>query len=222
MTGRFAVDLLHPGRVAQTWQDWFVGTQGRRRFLFALSGCVVVLIIAAVPWIITSLRLSGDQGSLPRLRADLAGRDGELRLLRADLQALSVEAKRQVRWAEVMTALSQQIPPTLKLTKVEALRAGPPPAPSPGQPPPPTPTPVSAGEGELRIEAITPLKPGSPNMLEIAQFMAGLLKDPAVNKRFQLKNWEIKPGTPASGGGQAQGEGEKMIQIIIVLSELGR
>jgi hypothetical protein len=221
MTGRFAVDLLHPGRVARTWQDWFVGTQGRRRLLFALGGCVVVLIIAAVPYIVSQWRLSRDQGSLPQLRADLARRDGELRLLRADLQALSVEAKRQVRWAEVMTALSQQIPPTLKLTKVEALRGGPPPAAGPGQPAP-SPTLPPAGEGELRVEAITPLKPGSPNMLEIAQFMAGLLKDPAVSKRFQLKNWEIKPGTPASGGGQAQGEGEKMLQIVIVLSEIGR
>ncbi len=220
MTARFGVDLLHPGRVARTWQDWFIGTQGRRRLIFAAVGCFVVLVIVAVPQIVSRWRLSSDQSSLPRLRADLARRDGELRVLRGDLQALSVEAKRQVRWAELMTALSQQIPPTMKLTKVEILRAGPPPTAGPGQPPPQAQ--ALAGEGELRIEAITPLKPGSPNMLEIAQFMAGLLKDPAVNKRFQLKNWEIKPGAGASGGGTGSGEGERTLQITIVLSELGR
>lgn len=218
MTARFAVDLLHPGRVARTWQDWFIGTQGRRRFVFAAVGCFVVLVIVAVPQVISRFRLSSDQSSLPRLRADLTKRDGELRVLRADLQALSVEAKRQVRWAELMTAFSQQIPPTIKLTKVEILRAGPPPAAGPGQPQAQAP----AGEGGLRLEAITPLKPGSPSMLEIAQFMAGLMKDPAVNKRFQLKNWEIKPGAGPSGGSPGEGPAERMLQITIVLSEIGR
>lgn len=214
MTARFAVDLLHPGRVARTWQDWFIGTQGRRRFIFALVGCVAVLVIGAVPQIVARWKLSVDQGSLPQQRANLAKREGEVRVLRADLQALSVEAKRQVRWAELMAALSQQIPPTLKITKVESVRAAAPVS-APGQPAPAAQ--ASAGAGELRIEAVTPLKTGSPNMLEIAQFMAGLMKDPAVNKRFQLKNWEIKPGT-----GPGEIPGGKTLQVTIVLSETGR
>jgi len=35
MSGRFSVDLLHPGHVADTWQDWFIGPQGRRRLIIA-------------------------------------------------------------------------------------------------------------------------------------------------------------------------------------------
>jgi hypothetical protein len=217
MTARFSVDLLHPGRVAKTWQDWFVGTQGRRRLLLAAVGFGVVLVIVAAFPLVISWRLSGPESDLPRLRQDLARRDGDVRVLKADLLALAVEAKRQVRWAEVMTALSQQIPPTLKLLKVEALRAAAPPA-GPGQP---APAAQPAGEGELRIEAVTPLKPGSPNMLEIAQFMAGLMKDSAVHKRFQLKNWEIKP-TSAAVTGPSPGSGERFLQITIVLSEIGR
>ncbi len=213
MTARFSVDLLHPGRVARTWRDWFVGTQGRRRLLLAAVGCGAVLVIIASFPLVISWRLSGPESDLPRLRQNLAQRDGDVRVLKADLQALAVEAKRQVRWAEVMTAFSQQIPATLRLTKVDALRAAPGPlAPAPGGQQP-------SGEGELRIEAVTPLKAGSPSMLEIAQFMAGLMKDPAVNKRFQLKNWDIRPTTATGPGG---GSGERLLQITITLSEIGR
>ncbi len=91
-------------------------------------------------------------------------------------------------------------------------------APAPGQPGQPQPLPGSAAAGELRIEALTPLRPGPPPLLEIAQFMGGLLKDPSVARRFQLKSWEIKqPG----GGGAAAGEGAQL-QIVIVLAEKPR
>jgi hypothetical protein len=29
MSARFALDLLHPGHVADSWQDWFIGPQVR-------------------------------------------------------------------------------------------------------------------------------------------------------------------------------------------------
>jgi hypothetical protein len=167
------------------------------------------------------LRLSENVGAIPKLRADLATRDGDLTVLRQDIQALSVEAKRQVRWAEVLNAFRQQIPPTLKLQKVEsggpAAVAG---GGAPGQPGQPQPQGQAggAGAGELRIEALTPLRPGPPPLLEIAQFMGGLLKDPAVAARYQLRSWEIKqPG----GGGAAAGEGAQL-QILIVLAEKPR
>ena len=68
-------------------------------------------------------------------------------------------------------------------------------------------------EATLRIEALTPLRPGSPPLLEVAQFMAGLMRDPAVNKRFQLKSWEIKP--PAGGAT----DGLQLLNITVLLSE---
>jgi hypothetical protein len=141
-----------------------------------------------------------------------------LNVLRQDIQALSVEAKRQVRWAEMLNAFRQQIPATLKLQKVESGGPGAAPAgAAPGQPQPQA-QPGLAGAGELRIEALTPLRPGPPPLLEIAQFMGGLLKDPSVSGRFQLKSWEIKqPG----GGGAAAGEGAQL-QIVIVLAEKPR
>ena len=40
--------------------------------------------------------------------------------------------------------------------------------------------------------------------------MAGLMRDPAVHKRYQLKSWEIKP--------EAAGESSQL-HIVIMLSE---
>jgi hypothetical protein len=217
MSGRFSVDLLHPGHVADTWQDWFIGPQGRRRLIIAAGFSAGVLLLVVIALILpVRLRLSQDVGAIPKLRADLATRDGDLTVLRQDLQALSVEAKRQVRWAEVLNAFRQQIPSTLKLQKVEAGGAAAPGQPGQGQP---QGSPAgAAGAGELRIEALTPLRPGPPPLLEIAQFMGGLLKDPSVSRRYQLKSWEIKqPG----GGGATVGEGAQL-QIVIVLAEKPR
>jgi len=76
-----------------------------------------------------------------------------------------------------------------------------------------------AGAGDLRIEAVTPLRPGPPPLIEIAQFMGGLMKDPTVGRRYQLKSWEIKQA--AAGGSQPAGEREQLL-VLIVLSEKPR
>jgi hypothetical protein len=205
---RFSVDLLHPGRVAVTWQEWFLGPQGRRRLGVFVLGALGVLLLVLVGGILpTYWRLSADLTAIPRLQKDLAATEADLGLLRTNLQALAGEARRQVRWAEVMTAFSQQTPPTLRLVSVQATRVVP--AAAPGQPPQ-----EARAEGLLRIEAVTPLRPGSPPLLEIAQFMAGLMRDPAVSKRFQLKSWEIKPP-----GGGVSADGSQLLVISIVLSE---
>lgn len=209
MSARFNVDLLHPGRVAQTWQDWFIGSQGRRRLAIAGMGAAVILLLVLVAGILpTYWRLSDDLNAIPRLRRDLQASEGDLNVLKSNLEALSREAKRQVRWAELLTTLSQQIPGTLRLQHVEATRVGPPPV--AGQAPPAAET----VEGMLRIDAVTPLRPGSPPLLDVAQFMAGIMRDPAVNRRFQLRSWEIKP--PSGGGGP---DAPQFLQISITLSE---
>jgi hypothetical protein len=217
MSARFTLDLLHPGHVADTWQDWFIGPQGGRRLVLAAGVCAgVILLVVIVLVLPPTFRLSTDQGAIPRLRADLATRDGNLNLLRQDLQALGVEAKRQVRWADVLSAFRHQTPPTIKLQKVEVALAPAPPAPPPGQTQAQG---ILASGGELKIEAVTPLRPGPPPLLEIATFMGGLLKDPAIAKRYRLKSWELKQ--PGGGGGAGSGEGAQL-QILITLAEKPR
>lgn len=204
MTTRFHLDLLHPGWVAETWQEWFVGPKGARRLAMLTVGCVVVLLIVLAAMLPTYWKLSQNLSAVPGLQRDLAARETDLSLLRSNLGALAEEARRQIRWAEVLGTLGQQIPPTLKLQLVEAARGGPP---AGGQQ---AGTPGGSG-GLLRIDAVTPLRPGSPPLLEVAQFMAGLMRDPAVNKRFELKSWEIKPGAGAAG--------VPLLSVGIVLSE---
>lgn len=207
MSTRFYVDLLHPGSAARTWQDWFLGPGGIRRLALFTLGCVAVLLIILVAVVLVPYwRLSGDLSAMPGLRKDLAVREADLGVLRSNLGALAEEAGRQFRWAELLTALSRHIPPTLKLQLVEAGRSTPPA--TPGQQPGP---PVKF-ESLLRIDAVTPLRPGSPPLLEVAQFMAGLMRDPAVSKRFRLKSWEIKPGTTSA-------EGVQLLNVNIVLAE---
>ena len=208
MSARFEIDLLHPGWVAQTWQDWFVGERGWRRLALVAGGGVAILLVVLVAGILpTYWRLSDDLKFVPSLRRDLAARDADLGLLRSNLGALSAEARRQVRWSELLTTLSGEIPPALRLQLVEAARAAPP----PGAGPPPAA--AARFEGTLRIEAITPLRPGSPPLLDVAQFMAGLMRDPAVNKRLQLRSWEIKPSAFATPAG------EQYLTVSIVLVE---
>ena len=216
MSTRFTIDLAHPGHVADTWQDWFIGLQGRRRWVIAAAGCGIVLVVIIALILPTRIRLSTDVSAIPKLRADLASLEGNLNVIRADLQALALEAKRQVRWAEMLNAFRQQIPATLKLQKVEAAPATSAPAPS-GQAQPVGAPP--AGAGDLRIEAVTPLRPGPPPLIEIAQFMGGLMKDPTVGRRYQLKSWEIKQA--AAAGSQPAGEREQLL-VLIVLSEKPR
>lgn len=209
MTTRFQVDLLHPGWVAQTWQDWFVGPKGTRRLTMFAVGCAALLVVVLVALILpTRWRLASDLNTVPGLRRDLAARESDLSVLRSNLQTLGDEARRQVRWAELLTTLSQQTPPALKLQTVEAARVVPPSG--PGQ----AAAASARPENTIRIDAVTPLRPGSPPLMEVAQFMAGLMRDPIVSRRFQLKTWEIKPGAAAPAAG-----GVQFLNVSIVLNE---
>ncbi len=193
MSTRFRVDLLHPGDdlrqigwAAKSWEEWLVGPDAARHLALVSLGCFLVLVVFLVAGILpTYMRLSGSLSDLPGLRRDLAARQTDLDLLKSNLQALSAEARRQVRWADLLAALSQEIPPTLKLQSVGASRVAASGTSQPGTP--------AVFENTLRIDAVTPMRPGSPPLLGAAQFMGGLMRDPAVNRRFQLRSWDIKP-----------------------------
>jgi hypothetical protein len=196
MSTRFRVDLLRSGGdlretgwPALTWAGWFTGPAGARRLTVFTLGCTGLLVLILIALILPAYwRLSRDLSALPGLRRDVAARQADLDLLKSNLGALSEEARRQIRWADLLTALSREIPPGLKLQVVDGGRVAP-----PGTPGQQAGTPARF-ENTLRIDAVTPVRAGSAPLLEVAQFMAGLMRDPAVNQRFQLKSWDIKPG----------------------------
>jgi hypothetical protein len=205
---RFHVDLLHPGWEVETWRDWFTGARGGRRLaLLAAGGAALVLAVLAAGVLPTYRRLSGDLAAVPELRRDLAARDADLMRLRSNLRALSDEARRQVRWTELLAVLSRATPAALRLQLVELTRVTPPAG--AGQPAAASPK----VEEALRIEAVTPLRPGPAPLSDVAQLMAALARDPALARRFELRNWEVKPVpavTPA---------GEQLLAVSIVLAE---
>jgi hypothetical protein len=218
MTTRFSINLLRTGEVGgEGWTEWFVGERGPRRLAFAaLAGALLLGSLALFTILPTYWRLASDLQTIPKLQKDLASADADLSILRSSLQALTAEAKRQVRWSELLTAFSQQVPAAVKLTKLEAVTTVvAPPAPPQGAPAPPgtPPPPPPQTDTSLKVESLTPVRPGSAALLEIAQFMAGLMRDPAVNRRFQLRGWEVKP----PGGGT--GDQAPMLGVSITLSE---
>jgi len=217
MTTPFRVDLLHPGQdlrqigwMARSWEEWFVGREAPRRLaMFALGALVVLGVILVAAVLLPLWQLSSNVTvELPRLRRDLAARDTDLNLLKSNLGALSEESRRQVRWAEFLATLGREIPPGVKLSLVDASSTAPS---ASGQP--------QAGgarpESVLRIDAVTPVRVGSPPLLDVAQFMAALMRDPVVSKRFQLKSWDIKSpsNAPAASGGQ------QVLNVAIVLAD---
>jgi hypothetical protein len=206
---RFRVDLLHPGAVAGSWEGWLTGPHGARRLAaFAIGGVAALALVLIAGILPAYWQLARDRAAAPGLAAELAARDADLRLLRANLQSLANEARRQVRWGELLTAFSQQIPPDLKLELVETAR----PTPSP-----PGAAQAAAGparaEEALRIAAITPVRAGSPPLLEVSRFLGGLMRDPLMSKRFDVRSWEIKPSSAAIGSA------EQYLTLEIVLAE---
>ena len=206
---RFQVDLLHPGWGAQSWRDGFTGARGARRLaLFAVVAAAVLLAVLVGGVLPTSWRLSADRAATPALARELSARDADLGAQRAVLQALSPEARRQVRWADLLAALSREIPPAVKLSLVEMGRPAPA-APGPGT----AATPPRPGEAVLRIDALTPARPGGPALTDAARLVAALTRDPAVSGRFAVKSWESRPAAIRAAGG------EPLLTISIVLSE---
>ena len=165
---------------------------------------LVILVSGVLP---TSWRLTADRDALPALRDTLAAREADLGLLRTNLQSLSQEARRQVHWADLLTTFGRHIPGALRLQLVETQRSSPPTP--PGQPA----AAQSKVDESLRIEALTSLRPGSGPLVDVAQFIAGLMRDPAVSRRFELKSWEIKPSPAATA------TGEQFLNVSILLVE---
>jgi hypothetical protein len=206
---RFQIDLLHPGFVAQGWQDWLTGPNGTRRFAIAASAAGLILLAVLIAAVLPAAWSLGDHNdAIPALARDLGTRDTELGQLRASLQPLAQEARRQIRWADVLAALSREVPPSLRLQLVEAGRVTPPVLPAQGQATPPPRT-----EETLRIEALTAARPGGTPLADVAQLIAGLMRDPAVSRRFALKSWAIKPAAVGAPAGDA------LLTVVIVLAE---
>ena len=207
MTTQFTIDLAHPGRAQRSPWEWFLGPAGPRHLaIVATAGVALVALVALGGLLPRYIRYSSEIQSIAKLRGEVTTADSELSTLRTNLRALDAEARRQARWSELLPALSKWLPGTLRIDRVALGKAARPPQ---GQAQ--SPQAAQSSDLALQIEVSTTMEPASSRLVEIANFMAALARDPAVAPRFQLKTWEVRPARGQGGDGQ--------LEISIALAE---
>ena len=181
MTTQFTIDLTRPGWAQRSRWEWFLGPDGPRHLaIVAAAGAALVVLVALGGVLPRYLRYSSEVQSIAALRSEVTTADNDLSTLRTTLRDLGAEARRQVRWSEMLPALSIRLPDTLRIDRVSlgkvARQAG-----------------TQPNDLTLQIDASTTMAQGSSRLAEIARFMAVLAQDPTVATRFQLKTWEVRP-----------------------------
>jgi hypothetical protein len=203
----FSIDLLRPGAFARTPFEKFLLRQGGKRLALAYAlGALLLLWGGVTYWQRTApLRaaLSMEQQLLRGMQAQVAQRQQELTQMRNQFQGIGELEKFQVVWSEVLEAVSERIPGSLWLNRIELVQpetkpGAQAPAPAPGAPP------AALSSRLLRFEIQTELWPGSTPLLDVAKFLDELGRDPRFAQRFQLMDWEASSATVSSGSGEAR------------------
>jgi hypothetical protein len=213
---QFTIDLTRPGRAHRSRWDWFVGDAGRRHMaILTAVGVALVAVVVLGGVIPRHLRHSSELRAIEALRREVAVAQSEESTLRGNLRDLGVEASRQIRWSELLPALSREVPDSIRIDRVSVRKPGR--TPQGAQAQQPAQQTAKAGtpsnDLSLQIEASTSVAPGDARLVQVAKLMAALAQDPAVRQRFELKTWELHAG-------REQGrEQEKQLQIRVELAE---
>lgn len=198
----FDIDLLHPGQFARTWTDWFASPQAKRLLgiLYVIGIVGGLIMVADFFYETTSLRdtLAWERQRSGELQGRIDKRRTEVAQQRSQFQGISELEKFQVVWSEVLQALSEGIPETLWLNRIEVSQpvAQPIPQAVAGAAPPPRP-PLT-----LRVEIATELEPGSVRLLEVARFLDTLGEDRRFAQKFQMEDWQATSSATGGAGGQ--------------------
>ena len=193
MTTPFTIDLTRPGWSQRSRWEWFLGPGGPRHLAMVAAGGVAIVVLVALGGALPRyLRYSAVIHAIANLERDVTVAGKELSSLRTNLRDLGAEARRQIRWSQTLLALSHPLPGTLRLDRVSLAKVPRQPQPTETQPGDPKPVDLV-----LSIEATTSVVPGGARLVEIANFMSALARDPVLAPRFQLKTWDVRP---AQGG----------------------
>lgn len=210
MSTRFTVDLARPGRAQRSRWEWFLGPDGARHLaMVGLGGFLLVILIGVAGAVPRYWRYSSELQSIEKLRLEVAAADKELSTLQVSLREVDAGARRQVRWSQILPALSRSLPGTLRIDRItlgKGLRPAAGAAAAASKP-----ADGKASDLLLQIDASTHMVPGGARLVDIANFMAAVAKDPAVAPRFQLKTWEVQAPREQSG--------EEQLRISIAFSE---
>ena len=207
MTTQFTIDLTRPGWAQRSRWEWFLGPDGPRHLVRMAAGGVAIVGLVALGGVLPRyLRYSSEVQAIANLQREVTVAGDELSSLRTNLRDLGAEARRRVRWSEMLPALSHPLPGALRIDRVSLSKVARQPQQTETQPGEPKPVDLL-----LQIEATTTVVPGGSRLVEIANFMTALAEGPVLAPRFQLKTWDVRPAG-------AQG-GEEQLHISIGLAE---
>jgi len=195
----FNIDLVHPGEFARTSLERLLIRQGVRRLVIAYAlGGLLILWGGFMYWERTSplhAALAAEQQRLRAVQAQVAKRQQDLTQMRSQFQDIGELEKFQVVWSEVLQAVSERIPDSLWLNRIELVQPETKPNPQAAAGTPPAAQPPRL----LRLEILTELGPGSTPLLDVARFLDELGHDRRFSQRFQLLDWEASSAIAGSG-----------------------
>jgi Tfp pilus assembly protein PilN len=167
----FRIDLLHPGAFTKTWRDALVTPEAGKRLLLYYVGCVLVMFVVVGVVMAAKSAFQKDTKAIDELKQKIAQRQADLANQRSVYQGIVEMGSYEVVWSDVLVALSESMPPDLWLQSVEFADSTP-------------------GQQRLRLALVTPVRPGSGNLVEVDRFLNDLTQDPRF-KKFHLQDWEV-------------------------------
>jgi hypothetical protein len=198
----FTIDLVHPGDFALTpLERWLLRWGGQRLAIAYALGGLLLLWGGSTYWQQTAsprAALALEQQHLQTMKGQVAQRQQALTQMRTQFQGIGELEKFQVLWSEVLLAVSERIPVSLWLNRIELVQSDAK-APPPAAPPPAAGAAPAAPPRLLRLEILTELGPESTPLLDVAKFLDELGRDPRFAPRFQLMDWEASSATVGSG-----------------------
>jgi Tfp pilus assembly protein PilN len=195
----FSIDLLRPGEFAHTPFERFLSRQGGKRLAMAYAlGGLLILAGGYRYWERTApLRaaLTAERQHLQILQTQIAGRQQDVTQMRNQFQVIGELEKFQVVWSEVLQAVSERMPGSLWLNRIELVQPDTKSTPQAAAGAPPT----AKLPQVLRLEIMTELGSGSTPLIDVARFLDALGHDRRFSQRFQLMDWEALSSVTGSG-----------------------
>ncbi len=201
----FTIDLVHPGEFARTpLERWLIRQGGKRLAIAYVLGGLLLLGGGLTYWQRTApprAALAAERQRLQAMQSRVTQRQQALTQMRTQFQGLGELEKFQVVWSEVLQAVSERIPGSLWLNRIELVQPDAKLNPQTAAAPPPAAgAPLAAPPPRLlRLEILTELGPDSTPLLDVARFLDELGHDPRFAQRFQLLDWEASSATVGSG-----------------------
>ena len=167
----FRIDLLHPGGFAKTWRDALVTPEAGKRLLYYYVGCVLAILLVVGIVMAKKSTVQVETKAINELKQKIAQRQKDLTNQRAIYQGIVEIGSYEVVWSDVLMALSESMPPDLSLQSIELVEGAP-------------------TQQLFRVVLVTPVRPGSGNLVEVDKFLNTLVQDPRF-KKFHLQDWEV-------------------------------